>query len=708
MSEKFNQYYLIETLSKKYSHTTYLASPTDEPERQVVLNVFASSLFPFPFPRECENLLQKAQRIRQLQHPRLMSILDMGIEEEQPFVVREFLPNESLRNRLKRLSPRRLKLGDVLTIILQVGGALAYAHEYNVVHGNIKPENILFDENGQAVLADFSLVGKKEANIRDQTAEEYAFCYLAPEQFAGVCDARSDQYALGCLAYELITGRVPFAAQSLSTMMGHQSNARPAALSENVADLPLSLEAAILKTLAKDPAERFFDFSLFLDVIQSILSPPPAFPLVRSDRSRRNRAIAHSVRSAQVRDAAFPMSNRTALPDPVSQLLEPSGASFSAEVDVTKPVKTSSLFQVSMPEWAGIIPFPYESLTLALQAYPFTPPLSEKVDPIDNGENKSPSLLLKVQEPEGSSATKLEAVVQVEFPTTKQDKTTWTGEEHPNSLLLDIREETDAFYAISTLGSYNGYNEYVAEEEVLAFTRSLDKDEPQPVQQLYGRRRALGLTVLLSVIVALIVYIFLPLVVPILNTSLHTVNNTQVIIPQTTSISAAQVSTQLAAMPTVQASVTNTPVVQSTVLVKNMPATAVIPAPTSYEAEVPQNTIAGTAKVISCSGCSGGYRVGILGLQSNGGKGTLWFKNVNKNTAGSYSLTIYYTEGDSGSMTGYISVNAGPAITFTGVDTGSFSTVRTVNVMVSLSAGDNTIKFSNTHDRSPSIDKIVV
>ncbi len=161
-------------------------------------------------------------------------------------------------------------------------------------------------------------------------------------------------------------------------------------------------------------------------------------------------------------------------------------------------------------------------------------------------------------------------------------------------------------------------------------------------------------------------------------------------------------------MPTVQASVTNTPVAQSTLLVKSMPATAVIPTPTSYEAESPQNTIAGTAKVISCSGCSGGYRVGILGLQSNGGEGTLRFNNVNKSSAGRYTLTIYYTEGDAGSMTGYISVNARSAITFIGSDTGSFSTVRTVNVVVSLSAGDNTIEFSNTHDRSPSIDKIVV
>src|SRR6266480_6356747 len=100
MPEKFHQYYLTETLSKKYSHMTYLASPINpqrghgEPERQVILTVFASSLFRFPHERE--NLLQKAQRIKQLRHPHLVSILNVGIEEEQPFVVRAYLPNSSL------------------------------------------------------------------------------------------------------------------------------------------------------------------------------------------------------------------------------------------------------------------------------------------------------------------------------------------------------------------------------------------------------------------------------------------------------------------------------------------------------------------------------------------------------------------------------------------------------------------------------------
>src|SRR5689334_22568073 len=247
MPEKFNQYDLTETLSKKYSHVTYLASPRDEPERQLVLTVFSSFLFHFPHERE--SFLQKAQRVKQLQHEHVFSIHEMGIEEEQPFVVREYLSDGSLRRWLKQLSPDRLPLRDALSILFQVGEALVYAHQQNIVHGAIKPENIFLDGNGQALVTDFNLVSRKDACIRDQTAEEYAFCYLAPEQFAGLTDARSDQYALGCLAYELITGRVPFAAQSLSTMMGHPTNALPAAISESVADLPPSLEAAILKSL---------------------------------------------------------------------------------------------------------------------------------------------------------------------------------------------------------------------------------------------------------------------------------------------------------------------------------------------------------------------------------------------------------------------------------------------------------------------------
>src|SRR5258708_36036486 len=102
MQKKWSQYHLKTEWSKKYSHSTYLASPINpqrghgKPEREVVLTVFASSLF--SFPREREKLLQKAQLIKELQHVHLLPILDMGIVEGQPFVMRGYLPDGSLRS----------------------------------------------------------------------------------------------------------------------------------------------------------------------------------------------------------------------------------------------------------------------------------------------------------------------------------------------------------------------------------------------------------------------------------------------------------------------------------------------------------------------------------------------------------------------------------------------------------------------------------
>jgi serine/threonine protein kinase len=291
MQGKLHHYNLTTTLAKKYSHSTYLASSIDEPEQQVILIVYASSLF--SSVKEQKTFLQKAQLLKELQHPHILSLLHFTIEEKQPFVVREHLPNGSLRSHLKQLSSRQPELYDALHIVLQVGEALAYAHQHHIFHGNLKPENILFDANGQAVLTDFHLVSRKDAIIRDQTSEEYAFCYMAPEQFAGTTDAGSDQYALGCLTYELITGQVPFTTQSLASMMGQPNYVSPTPPSEHVADLPPSLEAAILKALAKDPTERFFDFSLFLEVIRSILSPQPFSTLSHSTTSHNRNATSY-------------------------------------------------------------------------------------------------------------------------------------------------------------------------------------------------------------------------------------------------------------------------------------------------------------------------------------------------------------------------------------------------------------------------------
>src|SRR5215813_6913367 len=197
MQGKLQHYNLTTPLAKKYSHSTYLASSFDEPEQQVVVIVFSSSLF--SSLREHRAFLQKALLIKELQHPHILPILNVGVKAGEPFVVRSYLSDWSLRNYLKQLSTEQLEPYDALNIVLQVGEALAYAHQQNIFHGSLKPENILFDAHGKALLTDFTLVSGADAMVRDQTSEEYAFCYMAPEQFVDAWNARSDQYALGCL-----------------------------------------------------------------------------------------------------------------------------------------------------------------------------------------------------------------------------------------------------------------------------------------------------------------------------------------------------------------------------------------------------------------------------------------------------------------------------------------------------------------------------
>ncbi len=466
----------------------------------MVLTVFASSLFSFPHERE--KLLQKAQRIKELQHSHLLPIMDIGIAEEQPFVMRGYLPNGSLRSHLKKLSPRGLELGEALSIVAQVGEALLYAHEHNIVHGQVKPENILLDANGQAILTDFSLVDRKDAIIRDQASEEYAFCYMAPEQFAGVCDSRSDQYALGCLAYELITGQVPFASQSLTSMMGRQSNAVPAPLSERVAGLPPALEIAVLKTLAQDPEERFFDFSLFLEVIQSVLSPPPAFPLLRPTYASKNRAASQAVQPAKAGAISSPIRKRAAK-HTAPELPDQSRASSGGEGELTESTGAHLVVDTSLPKPTGSISNP-ESLTSVLQSQLFTSSLSLDVAPLSNKESAIPDhppQEHKHNEPADfmvgimplSQASRAELAMARLITEEAADAVGLTD--------LFMEEDVSPVRALASLAHEDDESKI---NKITSVVESNTDVLVPTVRTRRSRRRSLGLVLLLSVIVAVI------------------------------------------------------------------------------------------------------------------------------------------------------------------------------------------------------------
>src|SRR3954470_1355175 len=177
MQERFNRYCPTKQITSKPSGSVYLAYPINHTSQKVILKVFEAASF--SSKQQSHHFLQQAKRIRQLKHSSIVPILDAGIEQGQPYLVREYLASDSLRHRLDGLSPRGLDLQDVLKIIFQVGQALRYAHHHHIFHGNLKPENIFFKSNGEVLLADFGIASGMGVTKLDDHSDQQTMNYLA-------------------------------------------------------------------------------------------------------------------------------------------------------------------------------------------------------------------------------------------------------------------------------------------------------------------------------------------------------------------------------------------------------------------------------------------------------------------------------------------------------------------------------------------------
>lgn len=268
VDKELGEYHLLAHISKNTTNRVYLAHPRVLTQRKVTVKVYQS--YRLSNWREVSAFLQKVAQLKRLNHASLLPVLDAGVEQDMPYVVSAYAPNGSLRERLKRAKDQRLPIAEALRLLLQIGQALYYAHERGIVHGNLKPENILFNAENEVRIADFDVM-----HAGTQTGEDYwqvvrQARYMAPEQFVGIVTDKSDQYALGCLAYELLTGHPPFTALALSTLRARQESGQPVPPKQLVRDLPVQSEQAILKALAKDPDERHADISLFVCMLSNV------------------------------------------------------------------------------------------------------------------------------------------------------------------------------------------------------------------------------------------------------------------------------------------------------------------------------------------------------------------------------------------------------------------------------------------------------
>ncbi len=221
---------------------------------------------------EEEKFRKEAYTIANLKHHYIIRVLDYGIPENTntPFLVMDYAPRGTLRQRYTAgtiLSPLH-----ILPYVKQVASALQYAHLRKVIHRDVKPENMLLDENDKIRLSDFGIAVVYETSRASNTLDKFGTPpYMAPEQFQGKPLPASDQYALGIVIYEWLCGTRPFNGTLGELMRQHESTVPPS-MREKAPSLSQAIEEVIQKALAKNPKERFAsvrDFALaFQDACQ--------------------------------------------------------------------------------------------------------------------------------------------------------------------------------------------------------------------------------------------------------------------------------------------------------------------------------------------------------------------------------------------------------------------------------------------------------
>lgn len=220
-----------------------------------------------------ERFLREIEIAARLQHPHILPLYDSGSAAGILYYVMPYVEGESLRDRLTR--EKQLALEDALRIATEVAGALAYAHSHGIVHRDIKPENILLS-GGTAVVADFGIARAVSAAGEGQHLTQTGTvigtpAYMSPEQSTASVeiDGRSDQYSLACVVYEMLVGEPPFTGPTAQAIIARHSMDLVSPPSIVRSTIPDAVEGAILRALAKVPADRYSTTALFAEALST-------------------------------------------------------------------------------------------------------------------------------------------------------------------------------------------------------------------------------------------------------------------------------------------------------------------------------------------------------------------------------------------------------------------------------------------------------
>jgi serine/threonine-protein kinase len=200
--------------------------------------------------------LQEAKAAGGLNHPNVITVYDVGRENDLLYMAMELLDGEELRDLLARGRP---PLELAVDIAAQIADGLAVAHERGVVHRDIKPSNIMIVRGGRVKIMDFGIARVRTSEVKTQTGVRLGSPrYMAPEQIVGTgTDARTDLFALGVVLYEMLAGAPPFGGEGMQAITYQVAHVDPPAPSRLNPAVPTILDLLVAKTLAKDPARRY-------------------------------------------------------------------------------------------------------------------------------------------------------------------------------------------------------------------------------------------------------------------------------------------------------------------------------------------------------------------------------------------------------------------------------------------------------------------
>ncbi len=267
------KYEIIKKLGQGGFATVYLAQDVTL-GRKVAIKVLDAQLSEDD-PTFLKRFEREAQTVAQLNHANIIDIYEFGQEKGRYFIVMPYLPGSDLGCLIRQQGA--LPVEQVIRITEQVASALDYAHGYGqgLIHRDVKPPNVILDEQGNAILMDFGIVKlADESTVLTQTGGMIGTpYYMAPEQWAtGQMDARTDLYALGVMVYQMLTGQVPFSGQTPPRIMYAHLNETPSPPQTLNPTLPPAVEKVLLRILAKSPAQRYQTAGQFCADLQAALT----------------------------------------------------------------------------------------------------------------------------------------------------------------------------------------------------------------------------------------------------------------------------------------------------------------------------------------------------------------------------------------------------------------------------------------------------